>query len=99
MASEIIEADRLHLLLLSDGARVDDNEYLESLENATEVIVCTEEKIRKLSNLFWGKKIFKQQKHILSIKHRLFFMAPALWLASSGGYFFKITDEYFIRKQ
>ena len=52
MASEIIEADRLHLLLLSDGARVDDNEYLESLENATEVIVCTEEKIRKLSNLF-----------------------------------------------
>ena len=35
MASEIIEADRLHLFLLSDGTRIDDNEYLESLENGT----------------------------------------------------------------
>ena len=35
MTSEIIEADRLHLFLLSDGTRIDDNEYLESLENGT----------------------------------------------------------------
>ena len=35
LASEIIEADRLHLFLLSDGTRIDDNEYLESLENGT----------------------------------------------------------------
>ena len=28
LASEIIEADRLHLFLLSDGTRIDDNEYL-----------------------------------------------------------------------
>ena len=41
LASEIIEADRLHLFLLSDGTRTDDNEYLESLENGTELIVCT----------------------------------------------------------
>ena len=43
MASEIIEADRLHLFLLSDGTRIDDNEYLEGLENGTELIACTGE--------------------------------------------------------
>ena len=49
---EIIEIDRLHLYLLSDGTRIDDNEYLESLENGTELIVCTEEQIEKLSVYF-----------------------------------------------
>ena len=29
LASEIIKADRLHLFLLSDSTRIDDNEYLE----------------------------------------------------------------------
>ena len=43
MASEITEADRLHLFWLSDGTRIDDNEYLESLENSTELIASTEE--------------------------------------------------------
>ena len=52
MASEIIEADNLHLFLLSDGTRIDDNEYLSSLENGTELIVCTEELIQKLSIYF-----------------------------------------------
>ena len=42
LASKIIKTDRLHLFLLSDGTRIDDNEYLESLENGTELIVCTE---------------------------------------------------------
>ena len=42
LASEIIEADRLHLFLLSDGTRIDHDEYLSSLENGTELIVCTE---------------------------------------------------------
>ena len=41
MASEIIEADRPQLFLLSDGTRIDDNEYLEGLENHKELIVCT----------------------------------------------------------
>ena len=41
LASKIIKIDRLHLFLLSDGTRIDDNEYLESLENGTELIVCT----------------------------------------------------------
>ena len=48
MASEIIEADRLHLFLLFDGTGIDNNEYLSSLENGTELIVCTEEQIQKL---------------------------------------------------
>ena len=37
LASEIIKADRHHLFLLSDGTRNDNNEYLESLENGTEL--------------------------------------------------------------
>ena len=41
MASEIIEADRPQLFFLSDGTRIDDNEYLEGLENHKELIVCT----------------------------------------------------------
>ena len=62
MASEIIEADRLYLLLLSGGTRIDDNEYLESLENGTELIVCTEEQIQKLS-------IYFELKRYLSLKN------------------------------
>ena len=49
LASEIVEADRLHLFLLSDGTRIDDNKYLASLENGTELIV----------DLFCMEKIFK----------------------------------------
>ena len=49
LASEMIETDRLRLFLLSDGTRIDDNEYLSSLENVTELIVCTEEQIQKLN--------------------------------------------------
>ena len=39
LASGKIRADNLHLFLLSDSTRIDDNEYLESLENGTELIV------------------------------------------------------------
>ena len=45
LASKIIKTDRLHLFLLSDNTRIDDNEHLESLENGTELIVCTEEQM------------------------------------------------------
>ena len=58
LASEIIEANGFLLILLSDGTRIDDNEYLRSLENGTELIICTEEQIQKLS-MFWIEKIFK----------------------------------------
>ena len=39
LASEITEADRLRLFLLSDGTRIYDNEYLKSLGNGTELVV------------------------------------------------------------
>ena len=63
LASEIIKADRLHLFLLSDGTRVENNEYLESLENGTELIVCTEEQIQKLS-IYFELKIYLSLKNI-----------------------------------
>ena len=62
LASGIIEADRLHLFLLSDGTWIDDNEYLSSLENGTELIVCTEEQIQKLL-------IYFELKRYLSLKN------------------------------
>ena len=62
LAGEIIKADRLHLFLLSDGTRIDDNEYLESLENGTELIVSTEEQIQKLL-------IYFELKRYLSLKN------------------------------
>ena len=52
LASEIMEADTLHLFLLSDGTQFDDNEYVESLENGTELIVYKVEQIQKLSIYF-----------------------------------------------
>ena len=42
--------------MLSDGTRIDENEYLESLENGTELIVCIEEQIQKLSIYFELKR-------------------------------------------
>ena len=52
MASEIIEADRLHLFLLSDGTRIDNNE----LENGAEWIVCTEQQMEKILIYFELKR-------------------------------------------
>ena len=62
LASEMIGADNLHLFLLSDGTWIDDNEYLSSLENGTELIVCTEEQIQKLL-------IYFELKRYLSFKN------------------------------
>ena len=63
LAGEIIKADRLHLFLLSDGTRIDDNEYLSSLENGTELIVCTEEQIQKLLIYFELKRNLSLKKY------------------------------------
>ena len=75
MASEMIEADSLHLFLLSDGTRIDDNEYLESLENVTELIVCTEKQIQKLLIYFELKRYLNLKKisHPLNIDHFLWY--------------------------
>ena len=62
LATEIIEADKLHLFLLSDGTRIDEDECLSSLENDTELIICTEEQIQKLS-------IYFELKRYLSLKN------------------------------
>ena len=71
LASKIIEVDRLHLFLLSDGTRIDANESLSSLENGTELIVCTEEQIQKLSIYFELKRYlsFKNIFHPLEIDY------------------------------
>ena len=57
MASKVFQSDEPHLFLLSDGTRIDDSEYLETLINATKLVVCTEEQIYKLSIYFDAKKI------------------------------------------
>ena len=62
LVSQIIKADRLHLFLLTDGTPIDEDEYLSSLENGTELIVCTEEQIQKLS-------IYFELKRYLSLKN------------------------------
>ena len=74
MASEIIkEADNLHLFLLSGGTQFDNNEYLSSLENVTELIVCTEEQIQKLLIYFELKRYlsFKNISYPLDIDYFL----------------------------
>ena len=71
MATEIIRADNLHLFLLSDGTRIDDNEYLSSLENGTELILCAEDQIQKLLICFELKKYlsFKNISYPLDIEY------------------------------
>ena len=76
MASEIgkiIGSDKLYLFLLSDGTRIDNNEYLESLETDTELIVYTEEQIQKLSIYFDIKRYlnFKNISYPLNIDYFL----------------------------
>ena len=63
MASQMIEADNLQLFLLSDGARIEDNKYLSSLGNGTELIVSTEEQIQKFS-IHFGLKRYLSIKNI-----------------------------------
>ena len=69
LASQIIKADRLHLFLLSDGTRIDDNEYLSSLD--PESIVCTEEQIQKLLIYFELKRYvsLKNISHSINIDY------------------------------
>ena len=89
LASEIIEADTLHLFLLSGGTRIDDNEYLESLENGTELIVCTEEQIQKLLIYFELKRYLslKNISYPLDIDYFLWRLGFVFRVAA----FFKIT--------
>ena len=56
MISELLESDKIDLLLLSDGNQISDNKNLENLEIATELIVCTKEQMQKLSIYFYLKR-------------------------------------------
>ena len=56
LASEIIKVDMLHLFSLSGNARIDEDEYLSSLKDGTELIICTEEQIQKLYIYFKLKR-------------------------------------------
>ena len=97
LASEIIEADRFHLFLLSDGTRIDDNEYSSSLENDTELIVCTGEQIQKLLIYFELKRYltFKNISHPLNIDYFSMILKITLMLieaviSSTSLVFFKV---------
>ena len=87
MASEIIEADGLHLFLLSDGTRIDENEYLSSLENGTELIVCREEQIQKLLTYFELKRYLslKNISHPLNVDYFIW-RSAAFWVAAFSKY-------------
>ena len=63
MASQMIEADNLQLFLLSDGTRIEDNKYLSSLGNGTELIVSREEQIQKFL-IHFGLKRYLSIKNI-----------------------------------
>ena len=78
MANEIIEWDKQYLLLLSEGIPIDDNKYLESLEIATELIVCTEEQVQRLP-IYFDIKIYLNLKNI---KNPLFSVTFTFWLAA-----------------
>ena len=67
----MIGADNHHLFLLFGGTRIDNNEYLSSLENGTELIVCTEEQIQKLMVYFELKRYlsFKNISYPLDIDY------------------------------
>ena len=71
LVSEKIKAANLHLFLLSDGTRIDDNEYLSSLENGTELIVCMQEQIQKLLIYFELERYlrFKNISYPLDIEY------------------------------
>ena len=62
----LIEADRLHLFLVSDG-------WENGLENGTELIVCAEEQIQKLLIYFELKRYltFKNISYPLDIDYFL----------------------------
>ena len=71
LASEMIRTDNLHLFLLFDGTWIDNNEYLSSLKNDTELVVCTEEQIQKLMVYFDLKRYlsFKNISYPLDIDY------------------------------
>ena len=52
LASEIIKADRLHLFLLSDITRIDDNEYLQKTRKRYRIIYLRRQTNPEIVDLF-----------------------------------------------
>ena len=67
----MLGTDNLHLFFLFDGTQIDNNEYLNSLENDTELVACTEEQIQKLMVYFELKRYlsFKNISYPLDIDY------------------------------
>ena len=88
---QIIKADTLHLFLFSDGTRIHEDEYLESLENATELIVCTEEQIQKLLIYFELKRYLslKNISYPLNIDYFLWHLPTAITNKKTGWLLFQ----------
>ena len=84
LTSEMIDADRLHLFLLFDSSRIDENEYLSSLENSAELIVCKKEPIQKLL-------IYFELKRCLASKTSLAHDILIIFYDEPGDYYFQIT--------
>ena len=76
LASEIIEAGGLHLLLLSDGTRIDDDEYLESLEQ-----------IQKLSIYFESNRYLSLKNISYSLNNDFFMKLGCFYANKPGGCF------------
>ena len=55
---DLLESNKLRLFLLTDGTWINENKYLESLETTTELFVCSEGQMRKLSTYFDVKIYF-----------------------------------------
>ena len=80
LASEMIGAENLHLFLLFDSTRIDNNEYLSSLEKVTELIVCTEEQIQNTLIYFELKRYlsFKNISYPLDMDYFIWHLAALL---------------------
>ena len=63
LASKTVKPDRFYLFLISESTRIDEYEYLSNLEDDTELIICKEEQIQKLS-IYFGLKRYLSLKNI-----------------------------------
>ena len=59
LASQIMDGDGFHLFLLSEGSRIDGDEYLSSVEDGSDLIVWTEEQLQKLLIYFELKRYLR----------------------------------------
>ena len=59
MGAEIynVEKEVLVLLLFQDGTRIDDDEYLRTVDDGTDLLICTKEQYEKIKLLYVIDKI------------------------------------------